>query len=270
MDLDLHLHSTASDGAVSPAELVSAAVAARLDVIALTDHDTVAGVPAALEAAAGHPIHVVPAVEMSSTWEDLELHILGYFVDPWNPALLEHTGVALRRRESRLRGMTERLAEQGVVVPFDVVLAQGTEGGVLGRPHLARALVATGHVESIPQAFDLYIGNDHDAYLPAQLIDPPEAIRLIREAGGLSVWAHPPSQHLDALLPRLKAAGLDGVEVYRPRMSRDRVLRLERAARAAGLLLSGGSDWHGPDDGALGEFRVQSSEISELLAAGGL
>jgi 3',5'-nucleoside bisphosphate phosphatase len=270
MDLDLHIHSTASDGTSRPRDIVGAAVEARLDVIALTDHDTVSGIPEAIEAAKAHPIEVIAGLEVSTAWQDVELHILGYFVDPWNEELLAHTAVAARHRRGRLKGMVDRLQEQGVEVPFEMVTEAAADGAALGRPHLARAMVRAGIVESVPQAFDLYIGNAHPAYIPSRLLDPKEAIRMIERAGGVSVWAHPPMQRLDALLGPLKEAGLRGLEVFRPRTPQDRMLRLERAARNAGLFPSGGSDWHGPDEGPLGAFRVDARDIAGLLAAGGM
>lgn len=271
MKLDLHMHSTASDGIVSPTEVVERAIRGRLDAIALTDHDTVAGVGEARMAAEGHPLEVIPGIEVSCTWEGGEIHVLGYFVDPENPALVAHGGRARNQREARLRGMVGRLAEQGIHVPFDAVLeAAGDEVHTLGRPHLARAMVATGAVADVHEAFDHYIGNEHPAYLPTHLLSPEEGVALIRSAGGVAVWAHPPVEQLDALLPRLVRSGLGGVEVYRPRNSPDRVRLLERTARTAGLLRSGGSDWHGPDDGELGDFHVEAGEVAELLSLGGM
>ncbi len=270
MDLDLHIHSTASDGFLSPAEVVEAAIDARLDVIALTDHDTVAGVPPAIEAAAGRSLEVVAALEVSTTLGDQEFHILGYFVDPFDERLLAHTAEASRRRKSRMEGMLGRLREQGIDLSFEAVARRASEDGSLGRPHLAHAMVEAGYVESAPKAFELYIGNEHPAYLPTRLLEPEEAIRMIRSAGGVSVWAHPPVDRLPELLPLLVKAGLEGLEVYRPRMSSGRMVRLEEAARRAGLLVSGGSDWHGPEHGRLGEFRVKSPEVAGLLSAGGL
>jgi predicted metal-dependent phosphoesterase TrpH len=169
-----------------------------------------------------------------------------------------------------MRSMVELLKKQGIDLPFERVREEASGAVSIGRPHLARALVAAGLVESVTQAFDLYIGNDGPAYIPTRLVDTVAAIELIRKAGGLSVWAHPPVHLLTHLLPTLKEGGLVGLEVYRPRASVDRVLRLEQAARVWGLLVSGGSDWHGPDDGPFGEFRVPSSEVSALLEAGGL
>jgi 3',5'-nucleoside bisphosphate phosphatase len=271
MDLDLHMHSTASDGTVSPAGVVAAAVEGRLDVIALTDHDTVGGVLEARAAASGFPLEVIPALEVSSTWEEGEIHILGYFVDPTHPPLVAHGEFARTRRAERMQGMIDLLADEGVEVAFESVLeAAGFERSNLGRPHLARALLEGGYVASLSEAFDRFIGNAHPAYIPTRLLTLEEGVGLILDAGGVPVWAHPPVEHLDALLPRLVRAGLRGVEVFRPRNSRDRTLLLERTARSAGLVVSGGSDWHGPDDGPLGGFRVQSREVGRLLELGGM
>jgi predicted metal-dependent phosphoesterase TrpH len=270
VDLDLHIHSTASDGFASPEEVVLAAVEARLDLISLTDHDTLAGISAAVEAARPHPIQVVPGIEMSTGSEEAELHILGYFIDPTDPTLVAHTGRASGARRERMEEMLSRLRTQGIDIPFESVEAQARGGGVLGRPHLAQAMVAAGTVSSVDEAFIQYIGNASPAYVPIRLLDPPAAIRMIRDAGGISVWAHPPIRYFHDLLPGLVEAGLAGIEVYRPRMLPDRLLKLERGARNAGLLLSGGSDWHGPAGGPLGEFRVRGSEVAALLEAGGI
>jgi len=272
VNLDLHLHSTASDGSFPPGAVVHAAVAGHLDVIALTDHDTVAGVGDAMEAARGQSIHIIPGLEVSSTWNDREIHILGYFVDPSEARLRAHGGRARDRRAQRLEEMVERLQGQGVQVSFDdVVVAAGDGVASMGRPHLARALVDRGVVASIPEAFDRYIGNEHPAYIPTRLQDPEAAIAMIHGAGGIAVWAHPPMWMLHDLLPELVKVGLDGLEVYRPRNHADRVRELEQAATGAGLaILTGGSDWHGPDDGELGGFVVDSRQVSAFLERGGM
>ncbi len=270
MDVDLHIHSNVSDGSLPPSAVVSAAADARLDAIALADHDTVHGVAEAVRVAQEYRIEVVPAIEISATADEVELHILGYFVDPTNTELLGHVEEAGVRRETRLRNMVTRLAEDGVEVSFDAVSSASPGRGTLGRPHLARALVDGGYVDTPAEAFDRYIGNAHPAYIPTRLLDPTEAIRLIQKADGVAVWAHPPMRYLEELLPGLCASGLRGIEVYRPRSSRNRVLLLEQIARERGLLVSGGSDWHGPEHGPLGEFRIQASEVSALLAEGGM
>ena len=270
MHLDLHIHSNASDGSLDPGAVVHAAVQANLDVIAIADHDTVGGVHAALEAARDRPIEVVPAIEMSATVEQVELHLLGYFVDHTNPELVAHTDAAARRRETRLRQMVDRLAEQGLEISFPAVCSISGRQGTLGRPHLARAMVEAGHVDSIQEAFVRYIGNAHPAYVPASLVDSHQAIGLIGRAGGIAVWAHPPLRLIQELLPALRVSGLRGLEVYRPRASLRHMRELERFAREGGLMVSGGSDWHGPEQGPLGDFRVEAAEVSDLISAGGM
>jgi len=272
MRLDLHIHSTASDGAVSPKAVLGLAKKARLDVIALADHDTTAGVRRLLERGIQEAIQVVPALEVSSTLEGRELHVLGYFVDPESPAILAHEVLAVDLREKRMRGMIQRLEGQGVEVEYDSVIeAAGPERTALSRPHLARALVAAKHVSTVPEAFDRYIGDQHPAFLPTDLLSPDEAIRLILEAGGIPVWAHPPDNQVESLLPRLVQAGLRGLEVYRPRHGPAYTMKLEGLCRAWKLLLSGGSDWHYPDRGLeLGSFYVTAEEVSALLEEGGI
>lgn len=271
MDVDLHIHSTASDGVRTPEQVVEAALAGRLDAIALTDHDTTAGVGRARDAVVGRPLEVIAGIEVSTTTNGCELHILGYFVDLEHPELKAYEGSAGQRRDERMREMVERLAGLGVEVSFqDVVDAAGEDRGNLGRPHLARALVDAGVVATVPEAFERFIGNEHPAYVPTRLLTPEQGIALILEAGGVPIWAHPRDDELDRFLQGLVGAGLRGIEVYRPRTPQYRVVELERRARSAGILVSGGSDWHGPDDGSLGDFRVGSEEVHGLLAAGGM
>lgn len=267
MRIDLHLHSTASDGTLSPAELVDAAVSARLDLIALSDHDTVGGVESAMEAARGRSVEIIPALEVSSTFRDREIHILGYDVDPTEVRLARHAVRAAELRADRIRKMTLLLAGQGIHVTLDAVVeAAGPEAYALGRPHLARALVAAGYVGSVSEAFDRYIGDGHPAFLPTRLVTPEEAVGLIRDAGGTAVWAHPPHDLVDELLPPLVRAGMEGLEVYRPRTGSDRMLRLENVSRTAGLLRTGGSDWHGEEtNGPLGVFWVTEEEVGAFL-----
>ena len=271
MRLDLHIHTTASDGVWSPAAVASHA-AGRLDVIALTDHDTIAGIDPARRAVAGLPLHVIPAVELSSTFNGRDVHVLGYFVDPTTPALLEHEVRAMGARESRMEEMIGRLREQGVEVEMAAVLhAAGPERGSIGRPHLARVLVEEGHAQSVPDAFDRWIGDNHPAFVPTSLLDPEGAVAVVRAAGGIAVWAHPPADLIDALLPRLVQSGLRGLEVYRPRVDPGRAARLEQTARTAGLVVTGGSDWHTPEAGSeLGDFHVTGEELAAFLEEGGM
>jgi predicted metal-dependent phosphoesterase TrpH len=250
MRLDLHVHSTASDGSLDPAEVARAAARGGLDVISLADHDTTEGIGPASRAAASLKVEIIPAVEVSSTHEGWEVHVLGYFVDPSDPEFLAYQERALRRRDERMQEMVRRLRHQGVEVHFKDVRRVAHDGpGPVGRPHLARALIHAGVVDSFDDAFRRLIGNRHPAFVPTQLLEPAQAVRLIVGAGGIAVWAHPPVELLEVLLPGLVQAGLRGIEVYRPRTPPDRILRLESVARTAGLLISGGSDWHGPEGG---------------------
>lgn len=272
MRLDLHLHSNASDGECAPEGVVRRALAAHLDVIALTDHDTVGGVGEALETAAGSPIHVIPGLEVSSTWRGHDIHILGYFVDLEAPALERHADHARRRRSERMREMLSLLDDVGVEVSYEEVLsAAGEEVESLARPHLAQALVERGYVGSVREAFDRYISDEGPAFVPTRLQDPTEAVELIRDAGGIASWAHPPRDQLDDLLPLLVDAGLEGLEAYRPNHAPYQVKDLMNRARRYGLVATGGSDWHGPDRGReLGDFYVTADEVQDFLDRGGI
>jgi 3',5'-nucleoside bisphosphate phosphatase len=270
MRIDLHLHSTASDGAFGPTEVVSRARQAGLDVIALADHDTTAGVHEAIQAA-GKGLKVIPAIEVSAAHGDRDLHILGYLVDPASPPLQEYMDRARVARQERIREMIDRLATLDVAVDFDAVLAEaGPAASSLARPHLARVMRAAGHVGSISEAFERFIGDDGPAFVAARLVDVPGAIRLIHDAGGLAVWAHPPAGLLDTVLPMAVDAGLDGIECYRPRLPEPDLKRLLRAVRRHGLLATGGSDWHGDWNGELGTFHLDHSQVGDFMQVAGL
>ncbi|MDE2981976.1 MAG: PHP domain-containing protein [Gemmatimonadota bacterium] len=272
MRLDLHVHSTVSDGTVPPEEVVARAIAGGLDVVALADHDTIAGVEPARRAAAGKRIHIIPAVEMSSTFAGTDIHILGYFVDTHSDVFARHTRRNHERRDARMLEMVERLSRQGIKVSREQLDEQrGSTDVAYSRPHLARALVQAGYVGGVPQAFAELIGNDSPAYVPTRVATPEEAIRLILDADGIPVWAHPPAEFFHGLLPRLVRAGLRGLEVYRATRRSIGVARLENAARDNGLVVTGGSDWHGPEGGAeLGDFFVTGDEVAAFLGAGGM
>lgn len=267
MRIDLHIHSTASDGALAPEAVVEAAIAGRLDVIAIADHDTVAGVVPASAAAAGR-LEVISAIELSATHDGREYHILGYYIDPFSPALAEFTRAAVRRRQDRMAGMVERLGRLGVSVPFDDVLAQAGEAANVGRPHLARVLLQHGHVRTFAEAFTRFIGDGGPAFVPVELLRPEDAVALVHAAGGLAVWAHPAVDALADGLDRLVRAGLDGIECYRPRTPPTEVERIRALARERGRFLTGGSDWHGEWQGPLGDFAVGEEAVPEILERG--
>jgi 3',5'-nucleoside bisphosphate phosphatase len=268
--IDLHIHSTASDGVFPPAEVVARARAGALDIIALTDHDTVGGVHEAL-AVASEDVHVVPAIEISARHGNRDIHVLGYFIDLSAAGLLEYTDRAQEARMARMHEMIDRLATLDVAVEFDAVIAEaGPHVRSLARPHLARVMHAAGHVGSVAEAFDRFIGDEGPAFVPARLLDVGGAIRLVHEAGGLAVWAHPSAAHFDGLLPLFVDAGLDGVECYRPRLPDSDLQRLIRGVRRHDLLATGGSDWHGDWHGDLGGFHLDLDRLRPFLERGGL
>lgn len=270
MHVDLHLHSNASDGALAPAAVVDAARAGGLDIIALADHDTVAGVAEARAAAAGR-VELIPAIELSTTLTGRDLHILGYCVDVRDPALLAYTEKAHARRAERMRGMLALLAEAGVTVGYAaVVAAAGNDEAHVGRAHLARVLVERGHVRSFGEAFERWIGDTGPCFLPLALLTPAGAIELLHGAGGQAVWAHPPADLLPDTLDVLAGWGLDGVECLRPRNTAREEAGLVNACRERGLLVTGGSDWHGDWHGRLGEFFVTEDDVAGLLERAGM
>lgn len=270
MKIDLHLHSTASDGSLSPSALTWAARSGGLDVIALTDHDTCAGIDEALSSLPDN-LHLIPGVELSTTLNGDELHILGYFIDHKHQALVDHERAAKQSRAIRVRRMTELLRERGMNVTYeDVVQDAGSERGVLGRPHVARALVRKGHVQTIGEAFDRFLGDEGPCFLPTELLHPREAIALIHDAGGVAMWAHPRPDLLERLLPQMQVWEMDGLECIRPRLQPSEVQFIEETAKHHNMLRSGGSDWHGTWHGKLGDFFVRAEEVEALLQVGGI
>lgn len=254
--VDLHAHSTASDGSRAPADVVRAAHAIGLAAIALTDHDTVAGIAEASAMGAELGVRVVPGIELSAVEGDAETHILGLHLA--DTLELETSLVALREmRRSRAVRIVERLNELGVRVEMAAVLEQAA-GGAIGRPHIARALIAEGWAVDFRDAFDRYLGGGRPAYVAKERLAAVDAIALIHRAGGLAVLAHPSHagsrEHVEAFVRE----GLDGVEVRHPSHSAEDVSRLSALVEHFSLVPSGGSDWHGAADGprTLGMMRV--------------
>lgn len=266
MRLDLHLHTHVSDGRVSPADAVRAAVQGGLDVIAVTDHDTAEGVIEARAAARDLPVRVVPGIEISARHEDGEIHVLGYWVDPFAESVLRHQISAADRRRERMRAMIGRLDTLGVGVSFDEVQEiAGDTVRSLGRPHLARALMAGGHVRSFGEAFGRFLRDGGPAYVMQDFPSVRSAIETIHAAGGVAVWAHPELEVFDAQIRRFAAWGLDGVECFRPLTPPPLSMLLDRAAGDLRLLRTGGSDWHGPHSGRLGGFYVGRANVAGFI-----
>jgi predicted metal-dependent phosphoesterase TrpH len=268
--IDLHVHSTASDGSLSPSAVTWAARAGGLDVMALTDHDTIDGMAEALASAPDH-LHVIPGVELSTTLDGAELHILGYFIDPTDAGMIQHSRSATTLRAQRVRNIIALLSKYSINITYDDVVADaGGSLGVLGRPHIARAMLRKGYVQTIGEAFDRFLGDSGPCFLPTELLHPRAAFELIAAAGGISVWAHPRPDMFDRLLPQMMEWGLRGVECIRPRLQPSEVQHFEETAKLNDLLVSGGSDWHGTWHGRLGDFYVTQDEIAALLEAGGI
>ena len=272
--VDLHSHSTASDGSRSPRAVVEAARAAGLSAIALTDHDTMAGVGEAADTGREIGVRVVPGVELSATDADREVHVLGLHIeraDALEPTLREFRDSRFTRAEQ----MVAKLNALGVPIALDAVLAQAA-GGAIGRPHLARALIGEGWARDSRDAVDRYLGAGKPAYVPKQRLSMAEAIALIHAGGGLAVLAHPGPDGRRDVVERFVSLGLDGLEVRHPGHSGEDVIRLGALVDFFRLVPSGGSDWHGASDGprVLGAMRVsadwldrQDARVAERRAA---
>ncbi len=268
--VDLHLHTTASDGSLTPAEVVQLALEQGLAAVALTDHDTVAGFTEALAAANGTGLEIVPGVEISSDWPVGDFHLLGLYVDPEDGPLnarLESMRVA---RLHRARKMLERLATLGMPLEWDEVAGSRNESRVIGRLHIAQTMIRRGYVSGVQEAFQRYIGRNGPAYVPRLRMSPVEVIGLIRQAGGVAVLAHPATSGVVESIPTLASLGLQGLEVYYPDHSPEDVKVLLAMARRYRLLVTGGSDFHGFGVGAgapLGSVAVPLRLLRRLQRA---
>jgi 3',5'-nucleoside bisphosphate phosphatase len=257
--VDLHTHTTASDGAATPAALIDRARAAGLVAVALTDHDTVGGVAEARAAGARAGVAVIAGVELSAVDGDREVHVLGLHLDDTrtlDPMLAELREARRRRAEA----MVGTLRGLGLGVTLDAVLAEAG-GGAVGRPHVARALIAGGWVRDQREAFDQYLGSGRPAYVPKQRLTLGDAIQLLHAAGGIAVLAHPGRDGTRARLETAQRLGLDGVEVRHPSHNAEDEARLRALADHLQLVPSGGSDWHGATEGTrvLGSMRVPAA-----------
>ena len=246
--VDLHLHTTFSDGRLSPTQLVSLLVERGIKVAAITDHDSTEGLTEAFKAKEAFPeLTLIPGVELSAEAPGTEIHILGYFID-WGSVEFQNTLAQFRKdRVGRGKAMVDRLAELGMPVEWDRVL-QLSDGGAVGRPHIAWALIEKGYVTDFKKAFDLYLGRGGPAYVGRNRLSPMDAVTLIRNAGGVAVLAHPTwVKDLSHQLQKLKEAGLVGMEVYYGGYSPKTVKRLKKTADSFGLIPCGGSDYHAKD-----------------------
>lgn len=241
--VDLHLHSTASDGQFSPSDLVAMALERNLLAIAITDHDTTEGIDEALDAAKGTGLEVIPGVEISNDVPHEEVHLLGYYIDHHDPALEKKLYAFREARLRRAKEMLAKLATLGFPLPWEMVAKSAGRGSV-GRPHIAQAMLEMGYIASTDEAFALYIGHNGPAYVERYKLSPSEAVSMIKKARGLPVLAHP--LKVTHFLPSLVEQGLVGLEVYYTGYSAEDIRKLTGLARKFGLIPTGGSDFHGP------------------------
>jgi hypothetical protein len=280
-DLDLHLHSTASDGTLSPSELVSKCAENGLNVIALTDHDTLDGIDEAIvRASTLGDIEVISGIEVSCSWNGIEVHILGLFASLNNARLSEYCSRARKNRLSRSKKIVERLQHIGIEIKFEKVIELAGDA-VIGRPHIAKALVDAGYVKYPKEAFDLYLGSSHSSYYPSSTISPVEAIDLLVESNALPVLAHPlrskvksgrnPIINLSKLISELRPRGLQGIEVYYGDYTDSQINRLSLIAKDNDLIECGGSDFHNsgnpgePQPGTVGPPMKTFHNLQERL-----
>lgn len=247
--VDLHIHTTASDGTFSPSQVVEMALERGLMAIAITDHDTVAGVEEAMEAAKGEAMEVVPGVEISCLYSGREIHMLGLFLDWKDPVFLERMEEMRRERESRNQRMIQRMREDDILVTEDA-LRFGQEDTVITRAHFARFLQQEGYVKTKDEAFKKYVGEGCPYYIPREYIPYEQAISWIQQAGGLAILAHPylygfSEPKVRQMLEELKEAGLEGLEAYHSSANNGQSNLLREYAKKYELLVSGGSDFHG-------------------------
>lgn len=268
MAADLHLHTRFSDGTFTPEELVGHAARQRLTALALSDHDTVAGCDRAARACAQAGLEFIPATELTAELADTELHLLGYGFDTANPALLRAMSTFQQVRQERILAMVERLNRLQVPLTAEEVLALA-DCESPGRPHVARALVARGICSGVDEAFARFLKKGRPAWVPKAKVAIAEAIRLVQEAGGVAILAHPGLNQADPYLPALVEAGLDGLECYHSKHSPSVASHYVDLARRHRLLITGGSDCHGMAKGQplIGTVRLDDLHLADLRQA---
>jgi 3',5'-nucleoside bisphosphate phosphatase len=272
--IDLHTHSNASDGTMRPRDLVRLARERGLKAMALTDHDTVDGLPEAVAAGEEVGVEVIPGVEISARHPGGTMHVLGYFLDYEDTLFAQRLAVLKQARKDRNPQIIAKLNALGI--PLQMAQVERFSGrGQMGRPHIARALLEAGYVRSLQEAFDLYLGNEGKAYVEKFRFPPAEAIEMIRGARGVPVLSHPftlglnAPKALKALLEELAGLGLAGLEVFYPEHGPQQEVLYLSLARELGLLVTGGSDFHGENkpEVALGRFNCQKKLTYDLVQA---
>ena len=268
MPIELHCHSTASDGDCTPTELVERALAIGITSLAITDHDTVDGIPEAVEAARELDMRVIPGVELSCHFEGKEVHLLGYFFEYRDEDFLNLLERMKEERRQRVHMIIEKLKAIGLDLTYEQVEAEAP-GDALGRPHVARAMVTAGLVPTVSLAFDRYIGNSGPAYVGRTVLSLEDGIEAVRRAGGVSVLAHPGVYGDWARIERILQLPVNGIEVWHPAHKKADRKRAKRLGGRYNKILTGGSDFHGPriDYHEMGSSRVTECVVTKLLNA---
>jgi len=263
--VDLHLHSTASDGKLTPEEIVAKAAALGLRYIALTDHDSVDGIEPAVKAAGAFPsLNFIPGVEVSTDVPEGEIHILGYFIDYHSKELADTLKRFRNSRETRARGMIDKLGKLGIAIAWPRVHEIAGEGAI-GRPHIAQAMLEKGYISSFKEAFDKYIGRDGPAYVERKKMTPGEAVALVLRAGGIPVLAHPFTvKDPERWVATLKRAGMIGIEAYYKDNTPENIRTTLALAKKYGLIATGGTDFHGIEDA--GEVMIGGVDVPVTAA----
>ena len=266
--VDLHLHTTASDGRLTPTELVRLVAERGLQTVAITDHDTTEGLAEAFQAASAYPqLRIIPGIELSIDLSGADVHLLGYFIDPGHSDLQETLARYRLGRVERARQMVQKLNELGIMIEWERVAQLAGEGAV-GRPHIALAMKEKGYVEQPRDAFTHYLGHNGLAHVEREKLPPRESARLITEAGGVPVLAHPAYlTQLDAVIEELKGYGLVGMEVHYAEYAPDTIAELATVASRYGLVPCGGSDYHAmgnPNEPLPGELGPPPQVVEQL------
>lgn len=266
---DFHLHSTSSDGMQSPTWVMETAAANGVQVLALTDHDSTEGLQEAESAANRLGLELIPGIEISVRHGDIDVHLLGLAFEVTSDPLQNFLASQREGRLGRADKIVEKLAKNGVHLSLDRVFAIAGDATV-GRPHVARALMEAGHVETVAEAFDVWLGNDRPAYVGRERLNPKQAIDLIHAAGGVVVAAHPPfmGANFEQAVGELAALGMDGLETYYKHYEPELVRRLESVAEKNGLAMSGGSDYHGlgnQNDREIGDIAFTDEAVDAFL-----
>jgi predicted metal-dependent phosphoesterase TrpH len=271
--VDLHVHTSVSDGKYTPEEIVKKAAGLGLKYLAICDHDTVDGITPALEAAKSYPgLRIIPGVEMSTLAVGSEVHMLGYFIDYNDPVFKKLLSELSDSRIGRAQAIVDKLNELGIKIEWARVQELAGDG-TIGRPHIANAMLEKGYVSTFKEAFDKYIAQGGPAYVERSKIAPAEAVKIIIKAGGLPVLAHPFTvNEPEKLIKELKEAGLAGIEVYYDNYSPEEKKTLFKLAAKYNLIAAGGSDYHGIDEAVetlLGESETPVEAAEKLIALAG-